>query len=181
MEPRDSARVQEKLIKRLERQEKNQAIQHERFFRFKLSEIHNKLSQTLLMKKIIETDDPGVISDLILKGLKQALNSSDFDFEYFIAPVRKIVPRPDKYSLYMTQYIIEGLINHPSVIDVYGTDVEIYETVNEVLSQISIKFEQAEEEVAALLSHDKSLVPGSREYEIAMDRLFREKVGEPAR
>lgn len=181
MEPRDSGRVQEKLIKQLERQEKHQAIQQKRFFRFKLSDIHNKLSQTLLMKKIIETDNPGAVSDLILKGLKQALNSSEFDLEYFIAPVRRIVSRPDNYSLYMTQYIIEDLINDPSVIEVYGTDVEIYEAVNEVLSQISIKFEETEEEIAAQLSHDKSLVPGSREYEIALDRLFREKVGEPAR
>ena len=181
MEPRDSGRVQEKLIKQLERQEKHQAAQQERFFRFKLSEIHNKLSQTLLMKKIIETDNPGAVSDLILKGLKQALNSSEFDFEYFIAPVRKIVPRPDHYSLYMTQYIIEGLINDPRVIDIYGTDLEIYEAVNEVISQISMKFEKVEEGIASQLSHDRSLVPGSREYEIALDRLFREKVGEPAR
>jgi len=181
MEPRDSGRVQDKLIKQLERQEKKQAIQQERFFRLKLSEIHNKLSQTLLMKKVIETDNPSAVSTLILKGLKQALNSSEFDFEYFIAPVRKIVPRPDRYALYMTQYIIEGLINDPSVIDIYGTDLEIYEAVNEVFSQVSMKFEKVEEGIAAQLSHDKSLVPGTREYEIAMDRLFREKVGEPVR
>ena len=102
----DSGRVQDKLINRLERQERQQAFQRDRFFKFKLAEIHNKLTQTLLMDKIIETDDPGAISDLVLSGLKKALKSTEFDFKYFIAPIRSIVPRPNPLSLYITQYIM---------------------------------------------------------------------------
>lgn len=175
----DSGRVHERLINRLERQERQQAFQRDRFFRFKLPDIHNKLSQTLLMKKIIETDNPAAISGLILKGLKKALKSSEFDLKYFIAPIRDLVPRPNPYSLYMTQYIMEVIINDPDVIEIYGTDLEIYRVVNEVFSQINIKFERAEEEVMAQLSRNRSLVPGSREYEIALDQLIRKKVGEP--
>ena len=175
----DGGRVQERIINRLERQERQQAFQRDRFFKYKLPEIHNKLSQTLLMKKVIETDNPSVISDLIMKGLKMALKSTEFDFKYFIAPIRSLVPRPNPHSLYMTQYIMEVLINDPAVIEVYGTDLEIYQVVNEVFSQVNIKFERAEEKVIAQLSHSKSLVPGSREYEIALDQLMRKKVGEP--
>jgi len=79
----------------------------------------------------------------------------------------------------MTQYIMEVLINDPDVIDIYGTDLDIYQVVNKVISKISIQFERAEEEVVAQLSRNKSLVPGSREYEIALDELLRKKVGEP--
>lgn len=181
MQPRDTGRVQDKLINRLERQEKQQAFQQGRFFRFKLPEIHNKLSQTLLMEKIIETDSPAAVSEAILTGLKKALRSSEFDLEYFIAPVRNLVPRSNNYSLYMTQYIMEVLINDPSVIEIYGTDLEIYRVVNGVFSQASIQFERTEEEIAAQLVRDKSLVPGSREYEIEMDLLMRKKMGEPQR
>jgi len=172
-------RVQDKIINRLERQERQQAFQRDRFLRFKLPEIHNMLSQTLLMKKIIETDNPAAVSDAILTGLKKALKSSEFDLKYFIAPIRGIVPRPNPTSLYMTQYIMEVIINAPDVIEIYGTDKEIYQVVNDVFIQISDKFERTEKEIVAQLASNKSLVPGSREYEIALDQLIRKKFGEP--
>ncbi|MBW1736787.1 MAG: DUF507 family protein [Deltaproteobacteria bacterium] len=175
----DSGRVQDKLINRLERQERQQAFQRDRFFSYKLPEIHNKLFQALLMDKIVETDNPAAVSDVLLKGLKKALRSSEFDFKYFIAPIRSLVPQANPFSLYITQYIMEVLINDPDVIDIYGTDLDIYQVVNKVISKISIQFERAEEEVITQLSHNKSLVHGSREYEIALDELMRKKVGEP--
>jgi len=147
--------------------------------KFKLPEIHKKLAQVLLMEKIVETDNPAVISDSILKGLKKAMNSSEFDFKYFIAPIRSLLSRSNPYSLYMTQYIMEVLINDPAVIEIYGTDLEIYHFVNEVFSQINIKFERAEEEITTRLAVDKSLTPGSREYEIALEQLIYKKLGEP--
>jgi hypothetical protein len=174
-----SGRVQDKILNRLERQEKQQIFERDRFFKFKLTEIHNKLSQKLLMEKIIETDNPAAISDALLKGLKKSQKSSEFDFKYFIAPIRSLVPRPNPYSLYMTQYIMEVLINDPDVIEIYGTDLEIYQVVNEIFSKVNIRFERAEEEIMAQIGRDKSLVPGSREYEIALDQLVRKKLGEP--
>ena len=174
-----SGRVQDKILNRLERQEKQQTFERDRFFKFKLPEIHNKLSQKLLMEKIIETDNPAAISDALLKGLKKSQKSSEFDFKYFIAPIRSLVPRPNPYSLYMTQYIMEVLINDPDVIEIYGTDLEIYQVVNEIFSKVNIRFERAEEEIMAQIGRDKSLVPGSREYEIALDQLVRKKLGEP--
>ena len=174
-----SGRVQDKILNRLERQEKQQIFERARFFKFKLHEIHNKLSQKLLMEKIIETDNPAAISDAILKGLKKSQKSSEFDFKYFIAPIRSLIPRPNPYSLYMTQYIMEVLINDPDVIEIYGTDLEIYQVVNEIFSKVNIQFEKAEEEIMAQISRDKSLVPGSRQYEIALDQLVRKKLGDP--
>ncbi len=179
MQPRDTGRVQEKILRQLERQEKKLAFQRDRFFKFKLPEIHSKLTQTILMKKVIETENPALLSDAIKKGLKKALNSSQFDFDYFIAPLRKIVTRPNPYSLYMTQYIVEILVDDPNVIDVYGTDEEIYHIVNEVFSQINIQFERAEEEIIGNLARNKSLMPGTREYDIALDELTRKAFGNP--
>ena len=179
MQPRYSGKVQDKLINRLERQEKRQAFQQDRFFKFKLNEIHNKLSQNLLMKKVVETDNPAAISNSLLKCLKKAVKSSQFDFDYFIAPIRGLVPRPNRHSLYVTQYIMEILINDPNIIEIYGTDEEIYRIVNEILSQVNIKFERAEEEILAQLARNKSLMPGTRDYEVELDRLMQNKVGEP--
>ena len=175
----NSGRVQDKLINRLERQEKQQAFQRDRFFKFKLSEIHTNLSQTLLMEKIIETDNPAAFSDALLKGLKKMLKTSEFDFKYFIAPIRNIVPRPNPISLYITQYILEVVINDPAIIDVYGTDKDIYQTVNRVITNINLKFERTEEKILQQLSHNRSLIPGSRDFDIALDQLFRKVMGEP--
>ncbi|MDY6881669.1 MAG: DUF507 family protein [Desulfatiglans sp.] len=175
----DSDRVQNKLINRLERQEKQQAFQRDRLLRFKLPEIHKRLSQALLIKNIIETENSAAISDLVLTGLKKALKSSEFDLKYFVAPIRDLVPRANPFALYMTQYIMEVIIDDPAVIEIYGTDLEIYHVVNEAFSQINIQFERVEKEVAAQIARDQSLKPGSREYEIALDQLMRKKLGEP--
>ncbi|MBW1680982.1 MAG: DUF507 family protein [Deltaproteobacteria bacterium] len=175
----DTGRVQDKIVRHLERQERQRAFQQDRFFRLKLPEIHNKLTQTLLMEGIVETDDAAGFSEALLKGLKKAVSSSEFDFKYFIAPIRDLVPRPNPYSLYVTQYIMEVLIDDPSVIDIYGTDTEIYRVVNDVISRINIRFEKAEDEILAQLARNKSLRPGSRQYDIAMEQLFHKKFGDP--
>ncbi|MFC1883375.1 DUF507 family protein [Thermodesulfobacteriota bacterium] len=172
-------RVQDKILDRIERQEKKKAFERERFLRFKLQEVHSKLYQKLLVDKVIETDDPASISDSLLNGLRKALKSTEFDFKYFVAPLRDLVPRPNPYSLYMTQYLMEVLIDSPAVIEIYGTDLEIYKKINEVISKIQIQFENTEQEVLAQVSSNKSLVPGSRDYEIAVDQLLRKKVGDP--
>ena len=175
----DGGRIQDKLINRIERQERQKAFNRDRFLKFKLPEIHNELSQVLLMKKVVETDNPAAITASILRGLRKAMNSSEFDLKYFIAPLRDLVPRANPYSLYMTQYIMEVLIDDPDVIEIYGTDQEIYKIINDVFSRINIKFDKAEEEVMAQIGRNKSLVPGTRDYEIALDQLMRQKLGQP--
>jgi hypothetical protein len=172
-------RMHEKIINRLERQERQEAFKRDRFFRFKLPEIHSKLSQVLLMERIIETDNPAAVSDLLMKSLKKVLKMSEFDFKYFIAPIRSIVPRPNPISLYITQFLLEVALNEPYVIEMYGTDEEIYRIVNNVVTQINMKFERAENEILKQLSSTKSLIPGSREYDIALDQLLRKRMGEP--
>ena len=79
----------------------------------------------------------------------------------------------------MTQYIMEVLLNDPDVIEIYGTDEEIYQVVNEIFTRVNIRFEKAEKDVMAQIGRDKSLVPGSRDYEIALDQLMRKNLGDP--
>ena len=179
MQPRYSGTVQDKLINRLERKEKQQAFQKDRFFKFKMKEIHNRLSQTLLVEKVVETENPAAVSDSLLKCLKKAMNSSQFDFDFFIAPIRGLVPRANRHSLYVTQYILEVLIDDPNVVEVYGTDEEIYRIVNEVINKVNIRFERTEEEVLAQLANNKSLKPGTIEHDIELERLLRKKMGDP--
>jgi len=175
----NTTKEQDKLFKRLERQEKKDALQRDRFLKFKLNEIHKGLTQELLMEEIVETDNNAAFSDLLLKGLKKLLRTNEFDYKYFIAPIRDIVPRSNPISLYMTQYTLEVVLNDPSIIEVYGTDVDIYKAVNKVVSNIYLKFEMAEEKIMKQLANNKSLAPGSRDYDIAYDQLVHKIMGDP--
>ncbi len=179
MHPLDGERVQNRIIRHLDRLEKQQWFQRERFFRFKMDEIQNKLMQALINNKIIETNNPTSVAKALAEGLKKALKSSDFEFQYFVSPIRDLVPKPDPISLYMTQYVLEVLIDHPDVIEIYGTDEQIYKTINSVLRQSYAEFEKIEKEIMEQLSHNKNLIPGSREYEIVLDQMLRKKLGEP--
>jgi len=96
----DTGKVQNKLLDRLERKEKQELFQRDRFFKFKLSQILNRLSQMLLMQRVVETDTPAALSDLILKGLKKLQKSNEFEFKYFTAPIRD-----SHFPLYDTIYI----------------------------------------------------------------------------
>ena len=175
----DSGKELDKVLKGIERKEKRAAFQRDRFFKFKLPEIHVNLFQALLMEKVVETDNPAALSDLILQGLRQALKVNEFDFKYFVAPLRNLLPNPNPIALYITQYILEVVLNDSSVIDVYGTDLEIYRLVHDVINKINMKFERTEEEIVQQLSRNKNLTQGSREYDIALDQAFRKRMGEP--
>lgn len=70
-------------------------------------------------------------------------------------------------------------MNDPCVMDVFGTEEEIYKSVNRVISNINLKFERAEEKIMQQLSNNKSLSPGSREYDIALEELIRKTMGDP--
>jgi hypothetical protein len=154
-------------------------FQRDRFLKFKLSEICIRLGQALLMEKVVEMENPAGLNPLLEQGLQKMLRLSEFDYKYFIAPIRDLISKPNPISLFITQYILETVTQDPAVVDVFGTDQEIYKVVNKVITQINQKFEQTEEEILKQLSRNKSLTPGSREYDIALDQLVRKKLGEP--
>jgi len=92
-----------------------------------------KLVQRLLDAKIIETTSDSAIRDVFENLLKKLSDIEDFDIQFKIAPIRQLVADPNFISLYLTQYIIEDLIDHPKIQDVFGDDQEIYNAVDSVL------------------------------------------------
>jgi len=56
--------------------------------------------------------------------------------QFKVAPIRSVSQDPNIISLYMTQYIIEDLIDHPKIQDVFGDDQDVYKAVDSVLSKI---------------------------------------------
>ncbi len=99
-------------------------------------ELAQKLAMKLVEGKLIETTNLRDVEEQLAGCLGELLQAEDFDIQYAIAPLRNLVPRPNRVSLFVTAFVIERLINHRSVVDIYGTDEEIYNVVNQEVTRL---------------------------------------------
>ena len=95
-----------------------------------LEPLSNALAMKLIEKGLIQTTSKTDIQDQIAASLEKLTRSDEFDIEYQVAPFRSLVSRPHIVSLYLTAFVVEQLINHRSVEDIYGSDEEIYECIH---------------------------------------------------
>ncbi len=94
------------------------------------------LVQRLLDQHIIETNSVVAIQEAMEKQLLSLSDMEEFDMQFKIAPIRSLTQDPNILSLYITQYIIEDLINHTNIQDIFGDDLDVYKAVDSVLSKI---------------------------------------------
>lgn len=90
----------------------------------------NSVAMKLVESKIIETRSKNSLEEQIVFKLGELNKADDFDIDYQIAPFRNLVPNPNLVSLYLTAFVLETLINHKDVVDIYGSDDEIYHCIN---------------------------------------------------
>ena len=102
-------------------------------------ELASRLVQRLLDNHIIETNSVDTIREAISKQLQHISELEEHDFNFKIAPIRQLVPNPNILSLYMTQYIIEDLIDHRDIEDIFGEEGDIYVAVDSVLGSLRPK------------------------------------------
>ena len=95
-----------------------------------------KLVQRLLDEHIIETTSEKAIREVFSNLLNKIADMEEFDIQFKIAPIRTLVHDPNLISLYLTQYIIEDLIDHPTIQDVFGDDLGIYQAVDSIMKKI---------------------------------------------
>jgi hypothetical protein len=93
-------------------------------------DLANRIAMKLIEQQLIETKNKKELERQISGCIKTLIAAEDFDVQYQISPLRTLVRRPNFISLYITAFIIEKLINHRTIVDIYGTDEEIYESVN---------------------------------------------------
>ena len=91
----------------------------------------NAITSKLIEKDLVETTSQNSFEEQIQKCLDRMTRMNDFDIDYQIAPIRNLVPQPQIVSLYVTAYVIEKMINHKDVVDIYGSDEELYFTINQ--------------------------------------------------
>jgi len=93
--------------------------------------LSNAIAMKLIENNIIETTNKNGLEEQINKCLEKLSHSDEFDIDYQIAPVRNIIPNPHIVSIYVTSFVIEKLINHKDVIDIFGSDEDIYHCINQ--------------------------------------------------
>jgi len=125
-------RTTDKTIRSIDR--KRERERRRMFHRAKdfAPEFASKLVQRLLDREIIETKSVEDIQQAFEDQLRQLGYLEEFELQMKIAPVRTLAQDPNVVSLYFTQYIVEDLIEHPSIKDVFGDDLDIYRAVDSV-------------------------------------------------
>lgn len=91
-----------------------------------------KLVQRLIDREIIETTSVIEVREAFENQLNKLGYLEEFELQMKIAPVRTLAQDPNVVSLYFTQYIVEDLIEHPVIQDVFGDDLDIYRAVDSV-------------------------------------------------
>ncbi|MGM0417687.1 MAG: hypothetical protein ACQEQS_03080 [Thermodesulfobacteriota bacterium] len=101
----------------------------------KTETVSNSVAMKLIENDLIETTNKNGLQRQIQLCLEELTKADDFDIDYKVAPVRNIVKNPNFISLYITSFIIEDLLNHKDVIDIFGDDPEIYACVNKEIKR----------------------------------------------
>ena len=96
----------------------------------------NAIATKLIENELVETTNKNDLEDQIVKCIDGLCRADDFDVDYMVSPYRKLVQHPNIVSLYVTAYLLEKLINHKSVVDIYGSDNDIYGTIHQQVIKI---------------------------------------------
>ena len=97
--------------------------------------LSNAISSKLIENNLVETTNKNSLEEQISWCLNKLSRSNDFDIDYQVAPIRQLVPQPHIVSLYVTSFVIERLVDHKDVIDIFGTDEEIYFNINQQVNK----------------------------------------------
>ena len=88
--------------------------------------LSNAIATKLVESNLVETTNKNSLEEQINNSLDKLQHADDFDIDYQVAPLRNLIHQPHVVSIYMTAFVIENLINHKDVVDIYGSDEEIY-------------------------------------------------------
>lgn len=95
----------------------------------------NAIAMKLVDSNLVETTNKNSLEEQIAKCLQKLSRADDFDIDYQVAPIRNIVPQPHIVSLYLTAFVIEKMIAHKDVVDIYGSDEDIYFAIHQQIKK----------------------------------------------
>jgi hypothetical protein len=124
------------VISRLDHEKESQRYNAMNLLRQHMDSLSDKIATKLIEERLVDTTSKDDLEGQINFALQNLLTAEEFDIQFHIANVRTLVPRPHFISLYVTAYIIEKLIDHRCIVEIYGTDEDIYHCVNRQISKL---------------------------------------------
>jgi hypothetical protein len=124
------------VISRLDHAKETQRINALQQLRQNIDALSSRIGTKLIEERLVETLSKDELDNQIHYCMELLLAADDFDVQFQVANFRSLVPRPHFVSLFVTAYIIEKLINHKSIVEIYGTDEEIYRCVNSQIIRV---------------------------------------------
>ena len=118
------------VISRLDHEKESQRFNAMNLLRQHMDSLSDKIATKLIEERLVDTTSKDDLDGQINFALQNLLTAEEFDIQFHIANVRTLVPRPHFVSLYVTAYVIEKLIDHRCIVEIYGTDEDIYHSVN---------------------------------------------------
>jgi hypothetical protein len=100
-----------------------------------LESLANAIAMKLVDSDLVETTNKNSLEEQIGKCLQKLSRADDFDVDYQVAPLRNLVPQPHIVSLYVTAFVIEKMIAHKDVVDIYGSDEDIYFAIHQQIKK----------------------------------------------
>ncbi len=95
----------------------------------------NAIAMKLVDANLVETTNKNALEEQIKKCLEKLGRADDFEIDYQIAPIRNVIPQPNVISLFLTAFVIEKLIKHKDVVDIFGSDEDIYLSVHQQIKK----------------------------------------------
>ena len=99
-------------------------------------DLANRIAMKLIEEQLIETKNKKELERQLLGCIKALLGADEFTVQYKTASMRTLVPRSNFISLYLTAFVVEELIKHRTIVDIYGTDEQIYACVNQQVTRL---------------------------------------------
>ncbi len=125
-----------KLLSKIESSKERERIRTISAIRDNVDAFSSKVAMKLIEKGLVETVSKSSVENQIARCLDTLCKAEDFDIDFMIAPLRTLVPNPNIAGLYLTAFVVEKLIHHKDVIDIYGSDEDIYFCIQKELSDI---------------------------------------------
>ncbi len=98
-------------------------------------QLGRSIANKLVEKELVETDNKNSLEEQLTYSLEKLHRAEDFDIDFQVAPFRHVVKSPNIVSLYITAFVIEHLIKHKDIVDIYGSDEEIYATIHQQVAK----------------------------------------------
>jgi len=124
------------VISRLDHEKESQRHNAVNLLREHIDELADRIVMKLIEERLVETTSKDDLEHQIHFSLQTLLTAEDFEIQFQTANIRTLVPRPHFISLYVTAYIIEKLIDHKCIVEIYGTDEDIYRSVNRQVNRL---------------------------------------------